>query len=708
MAAVLGNPRYDGVNMSAVNQPVGWQPPRMGGEHATREWLDALANGSCDQDTFLHAMQQQLRADPDGSWEVLSLLDQYYRRGKIKPVAFLAIKSSLEGAALGANEDTPAGAQLPSSAIVTAPVTPPHETARASATAPSPAPAAADSRAAARDLGPDDVLRGRYRILRVLGRGGMGTVFEAIDEYRLDLTTDDQRLAIKVLHTAVTMRAESLVELRREFQHLQLLSHPNIVRVHEFDRDGELAFFTMELLSGRPLSRILIARNAVPLERPHASAIIYDVGAALAYAHSRGVVHGDLNPQNIFITSDGEVRVLDFGASHKLLHAALNPDDELPQRAPVATLGYGSCQVLEGNPPDARDDLFAFACVAYLLLTGKQPFGQRSALEARTLRLKPRRPAALNGRQWRALRAGLHWDRARRPADVQEWLRRLDLHGAARRLPALSALVRTPPPQRRRFAWAAALITAVVLVLGVGYWATTDNRPQEHGAAAWQDEAKSAVAGSGAYIANVLDKVRRSARNSRDGDLAITGAAPPGAQVPESPPAPPAATHHATPIDPAAASPTSPVSRATHAKTSEPAAPAARATAAAASAGDKSNSAGRPSPARIELAADTIDVPAGEPAAQIAVMRRGSVHGDVSFSWWTESGTAKPGVDFAAVAPRVEHIEDRSKGATLSVPVVSSSLRSRPKSFYVVIDQPGDNAVLGARTLTMVTLQPSD
>ncbi len=164
----------------------------------------------------------------------------------------------------------------------------------------------------------DDVLRGRYRITNIIGRGGTGTVFEAVDQYRLDIPDIGQRLAVKVLHPAVAERPEVLAELRREFQLLQSLTHPNIVRVHDYDRDGDIAFFTMEFLSGVPLSRALSARHQIPLDRSHAMAIIRDVGAALSYAHANGIVHGDLNPGNIFITDDGAVRVLDFGASHAL------------------------------------------------------------------------------------------------------------------------------------------------------------------------------------------------------------------------------------------------------------------------------------------------------------------------------------------------------------------------------------------------------
>jgi hypothetical protein len=338
---------------------VATEPPRTGGEHAIREWLDALASGHCAPEAFLREMREQFDGDRDQSWEVLSLLDQYYRRGKIRAEVFQAVKSRLEGSALGATEDAAPTLRAAPSKTVTAPTGAPHDTVSGKFKA---APLRA-----AREVTIGDVLRNRYRVQAVLGHGGMGTVFEAIDEYRLDLPTSGQRIAIKVLHTAVTQRDELLAELQREFQHLQLLSHPNIVRVHEFDRDGDVAFFTMELLRGALLGRVFSARNAIALPRPYALAIIRDVGAALSHAHSQGVVHGDINPQNIFITNDGEVRVLDFGASHKLLQNTESADGEWTERAPLATPGYASCQVLEGQHPNARDDLFAFACVAYLV-----------------------------------------------------------------------------------------------------------------------------------------------------------------------------------------------------------------------------------------------------------------------------------------------------------------------------------------------------
>jgi len=460
--------------MNVGTEPARWPQPRTGSEDATLAWLDALAGGICTPEAFLVAMSEQSQGKQDEGWEILSLLDQYYRRGKIKGEVFHALKTRLEGAALNKDRDAPkkpnnvdtarSADAAPNvrpnpSTAVTAPA---GESRTSPAVEPRTVPAAASAKAAprraVREITVGDVLRNRYKVRGVVGHGGMGTVFEATDEYRVDLPTAGRRLAVKVLHTTVTQREELLAELQREFQHLQLLSHPNIVRVHEFDRDGEVAFFTMELLSGALLSRVLQARNAIPLPRPQALSIIRDVGAALSHAHSRGVIHGDVNPQNIFIANDGELRVLDFGASHKTL-----PDRWSAERSPVATPGYASCQLLEGQHPDARDDLFAFACVIYLLLSGQHPFPKRSAIQARDQRFRPRRPMGLTGPQWRVLREGLRWDRERRPADVQQWLNRFGLSGAARRLPAMPALLNISPPRKPRPLLTAAAGVAIAL-----------------------------------------------------------------------------------------------------------------------------------------------------------------------------------------------------------------------------------------------------
>jgi serine/threonine protein kinase len=759
--------------MTAQTEPASWPQPRTGSEGAALVWLDALASGICTPEAFLSAVHDQFQGDGDEGWGILSLLDQYYRRGKIKAELFHTLKSRLESSAFNSDENVTAslrprapGAVGPSpvarspvapspvapSPVAPAPVAPapvapapvasspvprsavprttvPQSTVAEGPAAPSAvAPSVAHTSAVTTPAGASpkqappvartkvqearevqavaigDLLRGRYRVRGVLGQGGMGTVFEAIDEYRLDMPISGQRIAIKVLHTAVTQRDELLAELQREFQHLQLLSHPNIVRVHEFDRDGDNAFFTMELLNGALLSAVLDARNAVALPRPYALAVMRDVGAALAHAHSRGVVHGDINPQNIFITNNSELRVLDFGASHKVLRDRWTAGGGLAQRAPFATPGYASCQVIEGQTPDARDDLFAFACVSYLLLSGQHPFPGRTAVQARAKRVRPARPPGLTSQQWRVLREALRWERDRRPADVQKWLDRFDLAAAASRLPPLPALVDASPPRNRRVI----LVAAVIALLAAGgYWALTnyDSLAARLMPAAPEvtEQAPLPENTPPPEVTESAPAPRRANPASAPTASAPTASAPTASAPTPSAPKPTARTAAA----PAAAAPgaTAPTATSAAPPAITPRAPAAAA--AGPSTGAAPARAEGAWPIRVEMAADTVDVEAADPAARVTVRRRGNLHGDASFRWWTESGTAKPGRDFEPVIPRVEHIADGSGSVSLIIPVVSSTSRGKPKSFYVVIDRPeSGGAALGARTLTMVTMQP--
>jgi hypothetical protein len=309
------------------------QPTQRESELSVAEWLDALASGKCDRGVLLRGVADSVADSPDEGWELLGLVDQYYRRHRISLEDFNGLNAQLQALLIGSPA---AGAKAPILKRQPSVTEPPKIAAIAQ---PPPAPASAPTPAAARAptaastpaptpraVAVGEVLRDRYRIQGTLGRGGMGTVYAAIDQYRVDGEDGGQWVALKILHTDIVKRPQLLQELRSEFQRLQALSHPNIVRVHDFDRDGDLTFFTMEQLNGAPLSRVLAERSGTPLYRPHALAIIRQVGAAVAYAHSHGTVHGDLNPGNIFVTNDGQIRVLDFGASHRL-----RPDPAIPE-----------------------------------------------------------------------------------------------------------------------------------------------------------------------------------------------------------------------------------------------------------------------------------------------------------------------------------------------------------------------------------------
>ncbi len=650
-------------------RPAGIQPTDMAEEGTIKSWLDALASGSCDAPAFLRAMHTRFSADPDGTFEVLSQLDQYYRRGRIEIETFKKIKTALAEMVLGIGTmppaaETPVARDVPVASEIVAP-------SRVEQT---------DAYSRREDTQSSDlvgepkvgsVLRRRYRIEAVIGQGSMGTVFQVLDEFRLE-SPGSQRLAIKVLHPAIAKRAELLAELRREFQSLQMLSHPNIIRVFDFDRDGASVFFTMEVLTGAPLSRIMQARKLRPLERPQALALIRDVGAALNYAHTRGAVHGDLNLQNIFITGSGEVRVMSFGSSHKTRQTARAPDSEMT--LPFSASTYTSCQVLEGERADARDDVFSLACIAYFLLSGSHPFPKSTAIEAREARLRLRRPANVSGRQWHALRSALRWERENRPDDVQRWLAELDLSAAAKKLVPLNDLLE-PPAAKEPTSWlAGAVVVGVAALLFAAYWLVShrDMLPSIDSTASIRAPANPPPTVT-APPATVPASTPISALDSHK--------APVTASTPATTPASAAATA------PAAAPATTPRHAASPAV-----APVAKAPAGA---------------SKVELAADTVDIPAGQPSAQITVHRKGNLRGETSFTWWTESGTAKPGADFSAIAPQLAYIADGKSNVSLSIPL-SVAPHAQAKSFYVVIDQSEGGAPLGTRTLTMVTLLPSD
>lgn len=162
-----------------------------------------------------------------------------------------------------------------------------------------------------RVIGPGTVLRGRYELQGLLGFGGMASVFKAIDRYRARLGLQNCGVALKIIASRPPNPAH-VAALGREFHNAQQLSHPNIINVYEIDHEGDASFYTMELLEGEQLNQ-LHERLGGLLPARYALAILRDIGEAIAHAHSRGVVHGDLKPQNIFVTYGGQVRVLDFG-----------------------------------------------------------------------------------------------------------------------------------------------------------------------------------------------------------------------------------------------------------------------------------------------------------------------------------------------------------------------------------------------------------
>ena len=206
---------------------------------------------------------------------------------------------------------------------------------------------------------------GRYELIRVLGKGAMGLVYEGRDpnlHRRVAIKT------IKVENLSEEAAAEYEVRFRTEAHSAARLQHPNIVSVNDSDRDGDMAYLVMEFIQGEDLKHHLDQGALYTLEQT--LGIMRDLLSALEYAHAQSIVHRDIKPANLLIEQSGRVKLTDFGV------ARIQDSGECTrtQGTMVGTLKYMSPEQVQGRPVDARADIFAAGIVLYQLLTGKRPF----------------------------------------------------------------------------------------------------------------------------------------------------------------------------------------------------------------------------------------------------------------------------------------------------------------------------------------------
>ncbi len=292
---------------------------------------------------------------------------------------------------------------------------------------------------------PGSVLKDRFKLDDVLGVGGMGTVYRGRDLIKVEARDRNPYVALKVLNEDFKQHPDSFIALQREASRQQKLAHPNIATVYDFDRTrGGTVFLTMELLEGEPLNTFIKKKvrpkGGLPFEE--AFPMIDGLGKALIYAHEHSIVHSDFKPGNCFQTKEGVMKVLDFGIARAVKNPGQGEGEKTlfdPGKLGALTPAYASAEMLEGEEPDPRDDLYALACVAYELLTGKHPFNKLPANSARDNNLVPRPVKALKRKQLKGLMRGLAFARADRSQTVGQFLEELEGHTSPFKNPFIMA-----------------------------------------------------------------------------------------------------------------------------------------------------------------------------------------------------------------------------------------------------------------------------
>ena len=311
---------------------------------------------------------------------------------------------------------------------------------------------------------------GPYEIVSLLGAGGMGEVYRARD------TRLGRDIAIKVLPEGLANDADRLRRFEQEARTIAALNHPNILGIHDIGVHDGAPFLVSEFLEGQTLREALVS-GPLPVRR----AIEYALGIAeaLAGAHDKGIVHRDVKPENVFVTRDGRIKVLDFGLA-KLVRPEENHETAVTLTSPgtlpgmvMGTVGYMSPEQVRGEPIDPRSDIFSFGAVLYEMLTGKRAFKRETSAETMTAILRDE-PQALNDTGWqgplepqRILARCLEKNVARRFQSASDLAFAIEsLSGTSTTQRSTATRVSRPTSRRAWLPW----VIAAALLLGTAVW----------------------------------------------------------------------------------------------------------------------------------------------------------------------------------------------------------------------------------------------
>src|ERR1700687_1725931 len=316
---------------------------------------------------------------------------------------------------------------------------------------------------------PSGTRLGSYEVISQIGAGGMGEVYRAHD------TKLSRDVAIKVLPANFVNDPERLSRFQREARMLAALNHANIATIHGLEQSGGVTCLVMELVSGETLAERV---KAGPLPIEEALKIAVQISEALEAAHEKSIIHRDLKPANVKVTPEGKVKVLDFGLAKAYSGDAMNEDignsptlsrGATMQGVILGTAAYMSPEQARGKACDKRTDIWAFGCVLYELLTGRQAFQAETTTEilAAVLRVEPdwqalpeTTPLSIRALLRRCLQKEMN-KRARDAGDA-----RIEIEEALAAPVAVELTTAAPPKGIRALGRRAIVVGPVCLLLG--------------------------------------------------------------------------------------------------------------------------------------------------------------------------------------------------------------------------------------------------
>jgi serine/threonine protein kinase len=509
---------------------------------------------------------------------------------------------------------------------------------------------------------PGSVLRSRYVLLDIIGRGGSAVIFRAKDMHRASpQDTGGDFLAIKMLRPELRADPSALMRLKREFRQMQCLSHPGIVQVFDLDCDHGAWFISMPFVAGRTVK----AWMQTPRDHAEALGIIGACCEALEYAHSLGIVHGDIKATNVLVADDGAVKLIDFGAANisgSYVAAASDPTISL-------TPLYASPQVLAGKSAERRDDVYSLACLSYAILSaGLHPFGGHPSLEDNRVKSSPTYVRVIPAELFKVIERGLSAERERRPASAAEFFRDLTYADRRRRAAATGAAIplgtdSTLPTLLKKIRLGAEGLTvasggAIVPVAPNRFGA---DRGSSRRAVPFMRLTGLLVAMAAAFVLVRIDRQR---------DVAGTAKLP----------------HDTAAIFPDMGAVSRDQTETVAESVSTPV-----------------------SSGVISFETPTLHASAAQSLVAVSVKRLQGTRSRGAFVWRVERGTAHPGVDYARIEPQLVRFTEGQAVRTLFIPLInpSSILPSGdPRTFTVVLEPIAGGPVLGRIARITVAIDP--